>query len=128
MKEDYNRKSTVSEETKYKKKSQNKPPTKSNHKHEYHDCIFEWDNPRGKFDKEKGFITEREIFGGSYCVVCGKMSYDMSFKWRNVIHDFRGWYHSVLSEKAKQELNPETRTLPTFVIDDRWNQKYVNIN
>lgn len=127
MKEDYNRKITNQDDIpKYKKKSENKPPTKSKHKHDYQDCLFEWDNPNGRFTRESGWITQHEIFGGSYCKICGKIKHTASFEWHNIVHEFHG-YCSRLSERAKQEINPETRTLPLFKLDDFWNQKYIDI-
>ena len=128
MKSDYNRNNINLKDTaKYKKKSQNKPPAKSNHKHNYQDCIFEWDNPHGSFSKETGWAKQHEIFGGSYCTICGKIKYDMSFNWYNIVHENHG--HAIrLSERAKQESNPKTRTLTTFFLKDGWNQKYITIN
>lgn len=107
----------------YKKKSQRKPPAKAKHKHEYRDCVFEYDCKYGEISKELGWTTTRKAIGGMYCHICGKVEYGTSFDW----YDRDSCIFGKLSKRAEQESNPETRTLPTFFLDDLW-QKHVDVN
>ena len=120
---------------KYKKKSNNLSPKKSDHKHEFSDCIYEYNNPSGMFSKEKGFCSKVEIFGGTYCPICGRIGKifrsvfytdTTNLIWWDKIECGR-YFKYELSEQAKKEINPETRTLPTFYLEDLWTQKYVEL-
>ena len=120
-------------EMKHRKKSQKRTPKKHNHKHDFQDCIFEWDNPQGKLT-EKGFILKHEMLGGTYCTICRKVgsiesewwstSKKMSFDWYNRICEGKIIRYEI-SERAKKEINPKTRTLPTFYLVDGWGTKYI---
>lgn len=118
---------------KYKKKSKSKTPEKAKHKHDYQDCVYEWDNPTGKFDRDRGFVPRHEIMGGTYCSICGKIGQmgTENFNWYVGVkeaHSYFGYVFSTeLSERAKQEINPETRTLPTFYLYDNWKQKFIEL-
>lgn len=112
------------EVTPYKKKTQSKPPKKARHKHDYQPCIFEYDGIR--LDKAHGFVPSPDTGFGSYCTICGKIgasNHDRWSRWVPVNGGPAG--HSEYTEEAQIELNPETRTLPTFRIEDIWSQKFV---
>lgn len=112
----------------YKKKSQAKPPKKSKHKHEYEPCVLEYNDIR--FSQEHGIVYDRpRARFDRYCPVCGKLG-GLESK------DVERWYRSdragyrithVLSEEGEREMNPETRTLPTFWVDDPYFPKYVEV-
>lgn len=111
---------------KYRKKSQKKTPRKSKHKHDYQPCVLQYE--RAEFDKVHGFTpTGIEERVGSYCPICGKIGEVDFIRWW-----FTAWNqeHSTCwsepTEEAKRELNPETRTLPTFWAGDMF-AKYVDI-
>lgn len=110
----------------YKKKARHKPPKKSKHKHDYQPCIFEYDGIR--LDKVHGFVPKPDTDFGSYCVICGKIGGSDHDRWtRWVSHTNGRAGRSEYTEEARIELNPATRTLPTFRIEDIWSQKYVTI-
>lgn len=118
----------MSDIPKYKKKSQVYSPKKSDHKHLSQDCVFEWDDPLGKLT-DKGFQKVHKVDGGAYCPICGQIRLgEMSFDWYKEIKGFSA-FHLELSERAIKEIDPKTRTLPTFFLNDfLWKQKYVDLN
>ena len=114
----------------HKKKSSAKPPKKSKHKHDFQHCIFEYYGQ--KLDKAHGFVPQKEARFGGYCVICGKIGAPIEdVQWQERVyaaHPFlHGAYRLEYTEDAKRELNPETRTLPTFWLDDYWKQKFVEL-
>ena len=103
--------------------SKAKPPKKSKHKHVFEPCVLEFTHPYGKLTKEHGFQPERRASIGGYCPICGKVGpIDVSRWVRQTFHDDLKmlYYMTKWSDEALQELNPETRTLPTFDIGDEW--------
>ena len=111
---------------KYRKKSQKKTPKKSKHKHDYQPCVLQYS--RDEFDKAHGFTPTgiKEIIG-SYCPVCGKIGdvdWPAWFIWKWSVNGNGG--NSVPTEEALRQLNPETRTIPTFWAGDMF-AKYVEI-
>ena len=109
----------------YKKKSNRKPPKKSKHKHDYQPCVFEYNGIR--LDKAHGFVPDSKTGFGSYCTICGKIGSYGDERWTRWVPVNGGPAgHSEYTEEAKAELNPETRTLPTFRIEDIWSQKFVD--
>lgn len=112
------------EVTPYKKKTRRKPPKKAKHKHDYQPCIFEYDGIR--LDKAHGFVPNPNTGFGSYCTICGKIGDSDHNRWTRWVPINGGPAgHSEYTEAAQIELNPETRTLPTFRIDNIWSQKFV---
>lgn len=112
------------EETPYKKKMRRKPSKKARHKHDYQPCVFEYDGIR--LDKAHGFVPSPNMGFGSYCTICGKIGgsdHDRWSRWVPVNGGPAG--HSEYTEEAQIELNPETRTLPTFRVEDIWSQKFI---
>lgn len=126
MKKNKRDKEYLEDEVKYRKKSHKVTPKKIDHKHVFEDCVFEFMNPKGKSDPQRGFIPQKEIYGGTYCSICGKIGCEPSFNWykknNNGIHHFISYE---ISERGALEEDPKTRTLPTFQLKDRWFQKYV---
>ena len=110
----------------YKKKSKTKPPKKAKHKHIYEPCVLEFNDVR--FDKERGFVYDRPgVRISAYCPVCGKLG---------PIENMERWYEHAsvggtfivgMTEECERELNQETRTLPTFWVDDQYFQKFVEV-
>lgn len=106
---------------KYKKKSQKKPPKKAKHKHLCEPCIIT--RPVDWYMKEhtRSGKTKDEFYG--YCPICGKvMGYrpnnDLYYKRvKRVIGEFSCLVDE-LTEEGEREMNPATRTIPTFVSDD----------
>lgn len=122
---------------KYKKKKIKKS-NKSNHKHCYTPCVFEYNDVR--FDKAQGFkydVPAWEI--GGYCPICGKIGFcEEQYDYVNAIYVERlkrlkleiYYLHpeDFYNDKAKKEFNPKTRTIPCFFISDIYSQKFVNIS
>lgn len=114
------------ESVRHKKRSKAKPPKKADHKHLFEPCVLEYKSRR--FDKAHGMVCdEPDARIDSYCPVCGKIGglLDESrwWKWER-FHSY--WKHE-RTEEAVRELSPETRTLPTFFIEDGWFAKYVEL-
>lgn len=112
----------------YKKKSQAKPPKKSKHKHEYEPCVLEFYGCR--LDQAHGFVyDEPRVKFNRYCLICGKLggltSEDIG-RWHKPGH-YPWWVSECLTEEGEKELNPTTRTLPTFWVDDPYSPKYVEV-
>ena len=110
----------LDEQTPYRKKSTARPPKKSKHKHLVEPCILEYPLMWHMKGQEKSRGNEA-VFSG-YCPICGKIGTlkDKS-RWYSKNAVFIGNYlmnETVLTEEGKKEMDPETRTLPTFYVDD----------
>ena len=109
----------------YRKKKNKNTPTKADHKHEFIDCVFEYDSIR--LDKAHGWVPDPKFAIGSYCPVCGRIG---------TMHN-EGWWDDGeklpsgalragnWSAKAQKEFDPETRTLPFFRVEDIFRQKFI---
>jgi hypothetical protein len=107
----------LDEITPYKKKSTTKPPKKAKHKHLCEPCVISY--PRDWHQKQHLRGGERKLAIDSYCHTCGKiMGLKDRERWykHEVLKGFS--YCSVETEECLRELNPETRTIPLFEIDD----------
>ena len=110
---------------KYKKASQAKPPKKAKHKHLAEPCVIIY--PRDWHTKEHLRSNEKSTTIDCYCPICGKiMGLQNRERWykHEVLKGFSCW--SVETEECLRELNPETRTLPTFEIDSPFD-KFVSL-
>lgn len=110
-----------------KKKSKRHPPRKEKHKHDYQNCVFQydiriWDKVYPQFQL------------GSYCTICGKIStyhddgkltkYGFNTSWYSTILGVMTVYgHEDEIERAKERAR---KIYPVYAIDP-WNQKYVPI-
>ena len=105
---------------KYRKKSTAKPPKKSKHKHLCEYCILEY--PEDWWNKDTGKKRKMWPHIGVYCPICGKIgSVTDKERWHKLekrTNEFHTYYESVHTEEYERELNPRTRTLPTFSVDD----------
>ena len=109
---------------KYRKKSQKKPPKKANHKHEWVNCVYETDTVG--YSREKGFYKTPELTIGKYCPICGKIGVISDYAWRVNTSQYSHFFHYEWTEEAQKEFDPETRTLPFFVID-QFKDKFVEL-
>ena len=106
---------------KYKKKSQKSPPKKAKHKHLNDPCIIEipsdgWKKPHERSGKMTPYFY-------AYCPICGKVTgYNPDKeRWWAREERYNGSFHfyeTVPSAEGAKELDPTTRTLPTFRSDD----------
>lgn len=101
---------------------------KSNHKHIYEPCVISY--PDDWWNKAHLRRRQRTPIFSSYCPVCGKIGYlkDQS-RWYNQEPVMTGnilWTRTVLNDEGEREMNPRTRTLPYFEIDDPF-VKFVEI-
>ena len=108
----------------YKKKASKKRPKKSNHKHTFMPCVFEYAGI--KFDKAHGIVPTPDMCFGSYCTVCGKVGPPDTDRWLKCVPLHPG-FRMEYTDEAIRELAVNTRTIPTFHLEDRWAQKYVSI-
>lgn len=109
----------------HKKKAKKNTPAKSDHKHEFKPCILTFNEP--KYDRRLGFVPTPVEHFSSYCPVCGKIGsqdHQRWWKWESWKGTRAG--RSVYTDEAKRELDPETRTLPTFHIDSMFD-KFVGL-
>lgn len=105
---------SANEVMRYRKKSARKTPAKSNHKHSFQPCVIE---TRGvKFSHDRGFYEGEGIAISSYCPICGKLG---SRRLSILFGDY--------TAEERKQLNPVSRTWPTFRVEDTIRAKYVNI-
>lgn len=96
-----------------------KKTKKSNHKHEYTDCVVE-------YDSYSTLVPHSIQRIWSYCKICGKINMvPVEHVWMKEIYRKSG-IALYYTDEAKREFDPETRTLPYFHLDDMW-QKYVDM-
>lgn len=115
----------MDEQMPYRKRAKPKSIKKSDHKHDFQPCVFEYSIE--KFDKHRGMLPSTEESIGSYCTICGKIG-DKYFPW---VFEFVplhqgghiGRYER--TEEAKRELNPATRTFPTFHLNEYFRDKFI---
>lgn len=112
----------------YKKKSQSKAPKKAKHKHLCSPCILSY--PSDWWTKEHLRKDKMTDTIGAYCPICGKIG---DIKDRSVWYErstvFIGnmqFSESVLTEEGKKQMDINTRTLPTFVVDSPF-EKFVQL-
>lgn len=110
---------------KYKKKSTKRAPPKSKHKHRFEECILEYEGRT--YNKERGFVKKPDRSFGRYCVICGRIHIGgLNDHMEKVPYGNCVVYRH--TDYAKKELDHETRTLPTFWVDDLWKQKFVYLD
>lgn len=117
----------IEEIPRHKKKSQAKPPKKAKHKHIFEPCVFEFNNLR--FSKEHGMTYDQpDACISAYCPVCGKVGpLPNRERWYATRYTSSRSIEPYETDECKRELNPETRTHPTFWVEDRWFTKYVEV-
>lgn len=105
---------------KHKKRSKKKVPKKANHKHLCEICIVEY--PRDWHLKEHARSSETisEFYG--YCPICGKITafcpeHDRWYTQEKCYNGTFYYLQTIPTEEGRKELNPKTRTLPTFKSD-----------
>lgn len=109
----------------YKKKSTKTPPAKAKHKHDFLPCVFEFNVPH--YNAERGWVPELAVDIGSYCSICGKIGKADPNRWGRYFGvPMNSFYLHGRTEEAKAELDPKTRTLPTFWVKDHLKQKTVD--
>lgn len=106
---------------KYKKKSNKKPPKKADHKHLCEPCIIVRPEDWYKKEHERSGKMTSEFYG--YCPICGKVTAFLPDRdrWYARVKRNNGtfsYWETVPTEEGARELDPVTRTLPTFEADD----------
>ena len=92
--------------TPYRKKKKKHRPKKSDHPHQWDDCVY-----------GISFCGNFELSVGTYCPICGKVGVPTYYtKWKEQVKTGHGMY-SEWTKEAEKEFNPKTRTLPYFDID-----------
>lgn len=110
---------------KYKKASQAKAPPKAKHKHLAEPCVLSY--PQDWWQKEHLRGEKRQLEISYYCPICGKiMGLKERERWytTNILRGFSCW--DTQTEECLRELNPDTRTLSLFEIDNPFD-KFVNL-
>lgn len=114
--------------TRHRKKAQHKTPKKSKHKHIFEPCILE--QPIDWYKKEHERSGEKCSRIGYYCHICGKLGdFQEKERWyqcKLVDYLLFNTYSNEPTEECERELNPLTRTLPTFFVEDYF-QKFVEV-
>lgn len=115
---DYNKE--VSETSPHKKKSTGTGTKKSKHKHIYEPCVLSY--PDDWWNKVHLRHGQRIPIFGAYCPVCGKLGtvkdHSRWYKKEAVITGNIPWARTTLTDEGEREMNPKTRTLAYFEIDD----------
>lgn len=104
----------------YRKKVKPHSPAKSKHKHDYQKCLFEYNVPT--YVNMNGFSVQKDMVHtaiGTYCSICGKVG---DINWMSMLNPEK------VPDDDKRELNPETRTVPVFWLDDIYKQKFVTLD
>lgn len=114
---------------KFRKKSQKTPPKKAKHSHLREPCIIEMPSDWYKKPHERSGEMTSHFY--AYCPICGKVTgYNPDKeRWWTRVERCNGSFHyleTVPSAEGEKELNPATRTLPTFRVDDIF-PKFVNL-
>jgi len=115
---------------KYRKKSKKKGDPRSKHKHEYVECVY-GGHPM-TLDEARGFVRGEKVEYtiGTYCPACGKIGSLHAKGWtvdESATVD-NGRFHFLKTEWSKEALrqfDPKTRTLPFFMLNDEFGQKYI---
>ena len=110
----------------YRKKAKKKTPKKSNHKHEYQPCVLEYTDFIYDLVLDKQVTKRNRI--ASFCPFCGKIGsrtdFDRWYAWVSTDSPAGRFEYTV---EALKELNPATRTLPLFHVDDGFFSTFVNL-
>jgi len=115
----------VDERCRHRKKSSKRSPKKADHKHVFKLCVFEY--PGVEVNRVHGFIPSTKVRMGSYCDICGKVGSGDDWWYRIVLYNSGVLGRFELTEEGKKQWNPDTRTLPTFHLNDPF-QKAVDIS
>ena len=114
--------------TRYRKKSQPKTTKKSKHKHIFEPCVLELPIDWYKKEHERSGVIRSRI--GYYCPMCGKLGeFQDKERWyqpKTIEYSHLSIYSQKPTEECERELNPLTRTLPTFFVEDYF-QKFVEV-
>lgn len=121
---------TDSEIPKYfKQKESNisKANKKSKHKHQYEECLIQYNMKIGLINKPTTLVTSLH----SYCTICGKIG-DRFKEDRSIVKDYRrtvdtpiGKCYQMISDEELYEKYHDK--LPVFFVEDYWKDGYVNL-
>lgn len=115
---------------KYRKKSSVKPPKKSRHKHVYEPCLIEiptlwYGKPHERAQSRTTYLNFK-----AYCPICGKLESGDQDRWfrsdKKFHSDGTSYIEVSKTEEAIKEINPTTRTIPSFKVDSPFD-KFVDI-
>lgn len=122
------KKPPIDDSTKYKKRSQAPTQPKANHKHQYVPCVYQY--PIRVLDKARGFIDVPEQSIGTYCPECGRIGCTLDRSWMKEINYWPTYKErkSIWKPEAILELDESSRTIPFFVISDRFNKFIPNFD
>lgn len=121
---------TDSEIPKYfKQKESNisKAKKKSKHKHQYEECLIQYNMKIGLINKPTTLVTSLH----SYCTICGKIG-DRFKEDKSIVKDYRhtvdtpiGKCYQMISDEELYERYYDK--LPVFFVEDYWKDGYVNL-
>ena len=114
----------------FKQKESNisKAKKKSKHKHQYEECLIQYNTKIELINKPTTFITSLS----SYCIICGKIG-DRFREDKSIVKDYRhtvdtptGKCYSIISSKELYERYHNK--MPVFFVEDYWKDEYVNLD
>ena len=114
----------------YKKKAKKPTIKKSKHKHIFQPCVVEY--PEDWYKKPHLQSGKRKADIAYYCPVCGKRTSGLEIdRWceKQPVDDSGIPLHIFKiepTEECARELNPQTRSLPTFYMKDPFD-KFVDV-
>lgn len=113
---------------KQKESNISKAKKKSKHKHQYGECLIQYNIKIGLINKPTTLITSLS----SYCTICGKIG-DRFKEDRSIVKDYRrtvdtpiGKCYQMISDEELYEKYHDK--LPVFFVKDYWKNGYVNLN
>lgn len=100
---------------------------RSKHKHQYEECLIQYNMKIGLISKPTALTTSL----GSYCTICGKIG-DRFKEENSIVKDYRRivetpigrCYQMISSEELYERYHDK---MPVFFVEDICKEKYVNL-
>lgn len=100
---------------------------RSKHKHQYKECLIQYNMKIGLISKPTALTTSL----GSYCTICGKIG-DRFKEENSIVKDYRRivetpigrCYQMISSEKLYEKYHNK---MPVFFVEDIFKEKYVDL-
>lgn len=127
MTQKYNSDSEIPKYLKQKESNVSKVKKKSKHKHQYKECLIQYNMKVGLINKPTTLITSL----GSYCIICGKIG-DRFKEDKSIVKDYRRTvdtpigkcYSHIPDEELYEKYHDK---LPVFFVEDIFKEKYVDL-
>lgn len=113
---------------KQKESNISKAKKKSKHKHQYEECLIQYNMKIGLINKPTTLITSL----GSYCTTCGKIG-DRFKEDKSIVKDYRRAVDTPIGKRYQmiscEELSERYHDkVPVFFVEDKFTNEYVNLD